>query len=72
MMNYSKNCFNCRKLEYFDADSGNGNDNYWYCAPRDYRSIPEKERHLKRLDDDEYKIIPKKCCVRTNVRECKK
>lgn len=55
-----KNCENCKHLEYIEDDSAYPNSGY-ACNKRGYASDSEERRHLALLDDESYRLKPKKC-----------
>lgn len=60
----SKNCNNCKHLEWVDGDSVDGHDldSGFVCNAKDYRDEKRERVHLEQLSTEAYRARPKKCC----------
>ena len=65
-MKVIKNCPPCKHFQYYEKCSYDSTDEEgFFCEKREYRSVLDENRHLSRLQDREYQMRPKKCCVLT-------
>ncbi len=57
-----KHCGTCEHLDYYEGNvfAGEGPNGY-SCNKRQYRTEAEESRHLRQLEDEQYKLRPKRC-----------
>ena len=64
-----KNCYNCRYLEYYEADFEEMCDSGYCCNGRDYKYESQEYKHLRKLQNRDYLNRAKKCCVLYSAEE---
>lgn len=73
MKRNSKNCHNCKNLDYYEKDGyEDWSDEGYFCQKRNYDNQSQESKHLQQLQRESYRSVPKKCCdieVRTSCNE---